>query len=87
MKSIVKGWKDFLWYFPTLKTYREQAETTCSQFFMGLQLFSHVIVLMAPMDIHSKLYRFLHTADWNDDFPISLIFVTVCNYITILAAS
>ena len=23
MKSIVKCWKDFLWYFATLKTYRE----------------------------------------------------------------
>ena len=23
MKSIVKCWKDFLWYFVTLKTYRE----------------------------------------------------------------
>ena len=24
MKSIVKCWKDFLWYFATLKTYREK---------------------------------------------------------------
>jgi len=64
----------------------DMAEKSCLQFFMVLQLYSHVIVLMAPMDIHGNLYRFLHQMALYDYFHIGSIFITVCNLITILAA-
>ena len=31
MKSIVKCWKDFLWYFATLETYRDQGTTVAAE--------------------------------------------------------
>ena len=32
MKNVVKCWKDFLWYFATLKTYREKCFSYCEKY-------------------------------------------------------